>query len=160
MDITQAQLQVLKNDILADPLLAQWAATGRMAQEISVEYNKPASPVWVVWRTAVQPDEWRGGILNDAAGGADQLDNLTIGKRDSLLWFFEGVINPSLPNVRATLNSLCGTQNNLKAAIATIQKRIATRAEKLFSIGTGSTASPATMTFEGAILLRATWMQR
>ena len=57
MALTQAQLLVLKNDILADPTLAEWAATGRMAQEIADAYNLDASPVWYVWRTAVTSTE-------------------------------------------------------------------------------------------------------
>lgn len=34
MELSQSQLAVLKADILADPVLAEWAATGRMNQEI------------------------------------------------------------------------------------------------------------------------------
>ena len=149
MDLTQAQLQTLKADILADPVLAAWAATGRMSQEIADAYNLLASPAWVVWRTSVTSLEWRAAIIG--GGGAGQLDALTASKRDSLLWAVEDVLNPATPAVRAALDDFCGSQNTLKAAIQAAQKRGATRAEKLFSTGTGSTASPATMTFEGTL---------
>jgi hypothetical protein len=61
------------------------------------------------------------------------------------------VLNPANPAVRAALDDFCGSQNTLKAALQAAEKRNATRAEKLFSTGTGSTASPATMSFEGQL---------
>ena len=149
VQLTPAQQAVLKADILADPVLAGWAATGAMAQEIAEAYNAAATPAWYVWRTAVTADEWRDAILN--GGGAAQLDNLTVSKRDSLLWACSGVLDTSKSQVRDALKNFCGSQNQLKAALAAIQKRTATRAEKLFSTGTGSAGSPATMTFSGSI---------
>lgn len=149
MPLTQQQLTALKADILADPVLSQWAATGRMAQEIADAYNAAADPAWVVWRTSVTTEEWRVAIIG--GGGAGQLDALTASKRDSLLWAVSDVLNPSISAIRAALDDFCGSQNTLKAAIRTAQKRNATRAEKLFSTGTGSTASPATMGWEGML---------
>lgn len=147
--LTSQQLATLKANILADPVLAEWAATGRMAQEIAAEYNKAASPAWVVWRTNVTAEEWAMAIIG--GGGAQQLDALTGSKREALLWACDRPLDPSDPEVRAALEDFCGSQNALKAAIAAAQRRSATRAEKLFSTGTGSTASPATMGFEGAL---------
>lgn len=147
--LTESQLTTLKADILADPILSEWAATGRMAQEIADEYNKLATPVYIVWRTKVTPEEWADAIIG--GGGASQLDALTASKRDSLLWACSWPLDPSKPEVRAALDDFCGSQNNLKAAIQAEEKRSATRAEKLFAMGTGTTASPATLTFEGFI---------
>lgn len=147
--LTQGQLAMLKADIMADPVLAGWAATGRMAQEIADAYNLPASPNWTVWRTVVSPIEWAGAIVG--GGGATQLDGLTASKRDSLFYAVSWDLDPSVAAVRTALDDFCGSQNTLKAAVQAVQKRNATRAEKLFSSGTGSTASPATMTFEGML---------
>ena len=147
--LTQEQLAVLKADILADPVLSQWAATGRMAQEIADAYNLTASPAWVVWRTEVTAEEWRAAIIG--GGGASQLDALTGSKRDSLLWAVNDTLDPSVPAVRTALDDFCGSQNTLKAAIAAAEKRNALRCEKLFSSGTGSTASPAMMGYEGTL---------
>ena len=149
MALTPGQLQTLKTDILADPVLSQWAATGRMAQEIADAYNLPATPAWTVWRTSVTAVEWRAAIIG--WGGAAQLDALTASKRDSLLWAVSDVLNPSVAAIRAALDDFCGSQNTLKAAIVAAEKRTATRGEKLFSTGTGSTASPATMGYEGTL---------
>ena len=147
-DLTSAQLNTLKSDILSNPLFSGWnLATS--AQEIAAEYNKVYSPDFIVWKTSVTPVEWREAIIG--GGGATQLDALTASKRDALLWAVDDVLNPSNSNIRSALDDFCGTQNTLKAAIQAVQKRKATRAEKLFSSGTGTLASPATMSFEGQL---------
>jgi hypothetical protein len=150
MPLTTAQLQTLKTDILADPALAEWAATGRMAQEIADAYNRPAEPAFIVWRTSVAPEDWDDAILG-TSGAATQLDALTASKRDSLFWVLNKTVNPSIPSVRVALDDFCGSQNTLKAAVQAVQKRAATRAEKLFSAGAGTTASPATLSYEGEL---------
>lgn len=147
-DLSSQQLAVLKADILADPTLAEWAATGRMAFEISEAYNVIV-PAWIVWKSAVSSQEWRDAIIG--GGGATQLDALTASKRSSLLWAVEASLNPSDPDVRAAIDDFCGSQNTLKAALLAAMKRSATRAEKLFSTGTGSSVSPATMAYEGSL---------
>ena len=83
--------------------------------------------------------------------GTAQLDGLTSGKRDALMWFIGDTINPSDPAVVATLNDFCGSQNTLKASLTDGAKRKALRAEKILATGTGSLAVPATMTYEGTI---------
>lgn len=150
MTLTAQQLAALKADILADPTLSAWAATGRMASEIADAYNLPATPAFVVWRSAVSSDEWANAIIG--GGGATQLDALTGSKREALLWACDRTLNPSVANVRAALDDFCGSQNTLKGAIQAVQKRTCTRAEKLFATGTGSTVSPATMGFEGNLV--------
>lgn len=147
--LTTAQLATLKADILADPVLSQWAATGYMASEIADAYNVVVVPAWIVWRTEVSAEDWAMAIIG--GGGASQLDALTASKRDSLLWACGRTLDPSDPEVRTALDDFCGSQNNLKAALVAAQKREATRGEKLLSTGTGTTASPATMGHEGSL---------
>lgn len=149
MELTAEQLAILKVDILADPVLSAWAATGRMAQEIADSYNLDASPVWYVWRTNVPSDQMYDAIFE--TNGGLQLDALTASKRDSLFKLIDRDLNASIPAARANVDDYCGSQQNFKASLQAVQKRAATRAEKLFSTGTGSLASPATMSFEGAI---------
>ena len=147
--LTQEQLGVLKADILANPAFTGWnLATS--AQEVADWYNVVASPDWWVWRTLVTPREWVDAIMG-YSGAATQLDGLTASKRDSLFWGIGYELDPSQASVRAALDDFCGSQNTLKAAIVAEEKRKGTRAEKLFSSGTGSSASPATMTFEGSL---------
>lgn len=143
-NLTPAQLAQLKADILADP-----AFIGVFDAEVAAAYNLPASPTWTVWRTSVTALEWRAAIIG--GGGAAQLDGLSASKREALLWAVSDTLNPSNANVRTALDDFCGSQNTLKAAVQVVQKRSATRSEKLFSTGTGSVASPATMGYEGPL---------
>jgi hypothetical protein len=140
--LTHEQLLVLKADIAANA-----ASLPPFAAEIAEVYNQQAVPAFVVWKTEVTAQEWRHAIVG--GGGAAQLDALTASKRDALLWATEDVMNPSDPEVRAAIDDWCGSQNTLKAALVAVQKRNATRAEKLLATGTGTTASPATMGWEG-----------
>lgn len=142
--LTQEQLVILKNDIAADP-----AFIGVFAQEIADAYNLPASPDWWVWRTDVPSDELYDAIF-ETIGGL-QLDGLVASKRDSLFKLIDRSLDASILAARANVDDYCGSQANLKAALQGVQKRLATRAEKLFSSGTGTSVSPATMTFEGML---------
>jgi len=147
--LTREQLLVLKADIAGDPVFGLMEKTVANACTIAAAYNQPASPAWWLWRTAVTAAEWRQAIIG--GGGATQLDGLTGSKREALLWACSDTLDPSVPAIRAALDDFCGSQNNLKAAIIAAQKRTGTRAEKLFSAGTGSEAAPATFGWEGTL---------
>jgi hypothetical protein len=150
MTLTPAQLTALKADIASDSTLAAWAATGRMAEEIANAYNLPAVPEWIVWKTSVSVDE----IMRNGMDWA-RVDNLSVGKARIWDWLSRlGSFDASKPNIRVGIDSTwVGTAPDLavRAVVYTHCKRTATRAEKLLSTGTGSTASPATMTNEGAL---------
>ena len=62
-----------------------------------------------------------------------------------------GAINFSRPNVRQGLQDIFSGAGGAsqRTHLLAIGRRLTTRAEKLFSAGTGSTASPGTMGFEG-----------
>lgn len=142
--MTPTQISTLRTLADADPVAAGYVAT---ADDIALAswFNEPTAHV--VWRTVLSPEMARSAIIE----GATQLDALTVGKRDSLFWLCSGNLNPSVPSVRAAIDDLCGTQNMLKGALQAAQKRFATRAEKVLSSGTGTTASPATLTYEGLL---------
>lgn len=150
MALTQQQLAALKADILADPVLALWAATGYMAEDIARAYNLTAAPDWTVWKTSVDVDE----IMRNGMDWT-QVDNLTVGKSRIWDWMTRlGQFDASKPNIRAGIDAAwVGTAGMLavRAMIYTHCKRLATRAEKLFSTGTGSAASPATIGYEGSL---------
>ena len=145
--LTQEQLAVLKADILADPVLAQWAATGYMAEDIARTYGETVVPDWIVWRTSVDVDEvMRNGM------DWTQVDNLTVGKARIWDWMTRlGNFDASKPNIRAGIDAAwVGTAAMLavRAVVYTHCKLTDTRSQKLFSTGTGSTVSPATMGYE------------
>ena len=142
--LTPSQIATLRALADADQVAAGYVAT---ADDIALAswFNEPTTHV--VWRTVLGPEMARSAIID----GATQLDGLTVGKRDSLFWLCSGNLNPSVPSVRAAIDDLCGSQNTLKAALQSAQKRFATRAEKSLSYGTGTTAIHATLTHEGLL---------
>lgn len=146
--LTEQQLAILKADILADPVLSQWAATGYMASEIADAYNQTAAPEWVVWKTAVDPTEIMANGMNWT-----RVDNLSVGKARIWDWMTRlGTLNASKANIRAGIDATwVGTAADLavRAMVYTHCKRPAKRGEKLLSTGAGTTEAPATMGFEG-----------
>lgn len=148
--LTDEQLVLLKADILADPVLAQWAQTGYMASEIAGAYNEKAAPDWTVWKSSVSWAEIMGNGMNWT-----RVDNLSVGKARIWEWMFvDGVMVPSKPNIRAGIEAVwVGTAADLavRAMVYTHCKWLASRVEKLLSVGVGSDEAPATMGWEGAI---------
>lgn len=146
--LTDAQKVTLKADILAN---ADTLAAYEIGNLDALEklYNAAASPAFIVWKGTLTSQEARAAI--SGGDGLAQLDNLTAGKRDSLFWLFNDTTYPGNEAQRAAIVNLCGTQNTLKAAILAAQKRAATRLEKLFATGTGSDASPATLSVDGQV---------
>lgn len=148
--LTTAQLQALKAAILADPALSALPMTSGAAAMIAEVMNDPASPTYIVWRTDVPLEE----IMRNGMDWT-RVDNLSVGKARIWDWLSRlGTINASQANVRAGIEAAwVGTQADLavRAAVFGHCKRGATRAEKLLASGTGSDASPGTMTFEGAL---------
>jgi hypothetical protein len=146
--LTSAQMTILAQAIRADTDPAVVAALDIRNDVLLAElYNAPST--FVAWRSSLTPEEARSAI--SGGDGLAQLDNLTAGKRDALLWVFNGVTQPSNSTQRAAIENLCGTQNTLKATILAAQKRITTKAEKLFATGTGTDVSPGTLTWEGTL---------
>ena len=149
--LTTAQLSLLNVAIEAetDPVFSQWRAegsTGMMAEWL----NRPSTTV--VWRTSVPQDE----IMQNGFDWV-QVDNLTVGKARIWEWLFDNqlqTMNPSKANVRAGIDEAWkGTAAMLavRAAVYVHCKRFATRAEKVFAVGSGTDISPSLMSWEGQV---------
>ena len=161
--LTTAQLQALKADIAADPTLSQLAQTPDNAFVVAAAYNAAASPDYYVWRTNVTEAEYVGTSGVDVAnGGASTTWSWTafiarsVGEQTG--WgrmFAPGWVNPSLANIRQGVADIfSGTNNNAPAQrnhLLVLSKRKATRAEKLFTTGTGAFTAPSTLVFEGSL---------
>lgn len=143
--LTPEQLALLKADILADPQFI-----GMFDEQIANIYNLTASPEWIVWRSSLSLN----AVMENGMDWT-RVDNLSVGKARIWEWMRDlDVFNPSKPNIRAGIDAVwVGTTADLavRAMVYTHCKRNATRGEKVLSTGTGSTAVPATMTFEGAL---------
>lgn len=157
MALTTAQSQAIKAAILADPTLAAMTSgPGTDFGAIANAMNLAASPAFVVWRTLVTREEIQGDDAFDYA----QVDNLTNGSKYRVWeWMFANTataINPSKPNIRAGIAATWFGSAGLLAVQAVVLarcKRNASRAEKACATGTGTTQTPALLTFEGDVSL-------
>lgn len=140
---TSAQYLALRNAAMLDGTASGYVNTAD--DQALADWLNADQPTFYVWRSRLEPRESRTAVVT----GATQLDALTVGKRDSLLWLLSDTINPADANVRTAIDDLCGSQNTLKSAIQAALKRNATRAEKILSTGTGTSGSPATLGWEG-----------
>lgn len=144
MSLTPAQLTALRDFIVGDATLNAFPNNSDGNFEVAALLNAEANPAWVTWRTSVTRRE----ILQNGFDWT-RLDNLSVGK--ARVWtdiFVEGVINPSKINVRAGIDSVwVGTVPDLavRAAVYVHCKFNASRVQKLFSTGTGTDATPATL---------------
>lgn len=150
--LTTLQKQIIANFIASNP---EWAALPKNSDTaffIADELNKVDPSNFVVWRTSVPQDE----IMQNGFDWV-QVDNLTNGKARIWDWLFDNsakTINPSKVNVRAGIAECWKGTAALLAVQAVVFghcKRNATVVEKLLATGTGTTLSPATMSFESPI---------
>jgi hypothetical protein len=165
--MTPAQLSTLATDIAANTATApgtqgqikDLAHTADNADAIANWYTATAVPDFWVWRTSVNARQ----LMSDSAFDWTRVDNLSVGK--ARIWEFmmmAGTVDPSQPNIRAGFAACFAAVGDAAtlAAITSQCRRIALRVEKLLATGTGSTGSPAVMSFEGAISandIRAIW---
>lgn len=151
MSLSAAQKANLKAAILADSTLNSYPNTDDGNFDLTAQkLNVTASPAFVVWQNQMTMQLIRAGMV----AGAIQLDNLTAGKRDALLYLVRDTLDGTDPALRQALDDLTGTQSTLKAALVAVQKRNAFLGEKLvLPSGTvGTTAAPATATWNGTLL--------
>ena len=166
MPLTQSQLAALKAEITNDPTLSAFPNNTDGAFEIAKALNLQASPDFWVWRTSVAKNEYTQGTSPDGTTfnwtGTGFITR-SQGERDAWRELFNGggvggnsnAVNPSLPSVRQAFTDIFSGATAPapanRAHMAAISRRLATRAEKLFATGVGSSASPATMSFEGQV---------
>lgn len=148
--LTNAQLLTLKAAIAAetDPTFVSFRQSGDKFS-MAAWYNVASTTI--VWRTSVSKSD----VMSNATFNWTRVDNLTVGK--ARIWdqmFSVGNINPSQANIRAGIDAVwVGTQADLdvRAGVYVQCKRAASRFEKLYAVGTGTDASPATMAVEGSL---------
>jgi hypothetical protein len=148
--LTSAQLTALKNDIAADGTINTVPQTSDNADMIAGLYNQDASPTFWVWRTNVPSSEYTG----NAGLVWTEVDNLTVGKARIFEWMTAQLtrnINAADPNVQSGIQEAFSASSTSRAHLLVLGRRPAKRIEKLLATGPGSTASPATMTFEGTL---------
>lgn len=156
MSLSLTQLQTLKAAIAADPALNSQPNGSDGNAMIAAAFNIGASPEFIIWRSDVP-------VAEVMQNGFDwtRVDNLSVGKARIWDWMTQfGSFDPSRVNIRAGIDATwVGTAADLavRAAVYVHCKRAATRGEKLYSTGTGSDASPATLdaSFGGQLTVSA-----
>ena len=160
MNLTSGQLQTLKTSISANvntvafggAQVAINALPNTDDADIAIRnwYNQTANPSFTAWKTMV--------TLRDILYAMDgnELAGLTTANTSRLqVRAGYGVAgeNPSIQSVRDFYASVFSVGGVSATAFLVLFKRLTTNAEKLFSTGTGSDGSPATMstTAEGQL---------
>lgn len=146
MALSSAQLAALKADI-------QSSFAGATNDDdsnflIAAAYNALASPAFRVWRTKISRSEVMRNFVWTEFIGRSQ------GERDAFQFMLsQESISGADVNIRQgfadIFSGAAGTTS--RAQLTAMAKRDASRAEKMFAVGTGTDASPATMTFEGLV---------
>ena len=155
MALTPEQLQTFRAALFAETNPVVVAALAEGSFGIATDYyNAEATPAYTVWKTRVELEEI-------TSNGFDwvRVDNLSVGKARIWEWMFGSEsksINPSKPNIRAGIAEVWkGTAADLavQAVVLGHCKRPATLFESLFVTGTGTTADPAQLGWEGTLSL-------
>jgi hypothetical protein len=150
--LTPAQMQTLKTNIIADPILAAWPNNTDGAFEIAKAYNLQATPNFTLWKKVVTIVEVGTAMQSTAVAG---LTTANTSRLQVMAMYSGGVFNPSLTDTRAAFDDVfsvaAGAQT--RANLLALYKRFATRIEKLFAVGTGSDASPAVSAFADGFTL-------
>lgn len=154
--LTSSQLQTLKTDIAVSEFSAL-PNTPQNAQTVAEAYNLAASPDFWVWRTNVTRAEiYHSASADSTTWSWTTYKNQNVAEQNAWTQMFMGdSVNMSLPNLRAGVSAIfTGTAqaNAQRDHVLAVGRRKAKRAEKLFATGTGSTASPAVMGFEGNLV--------
>lgn len=159
MALTPQQLAALKAAIDGDQALAAEPLNSDGYFNIAAALNgQLASPDFYVWRSTVTQDE----IMQNGFDWV-RVDNLSVGKARIWEWMFDNAvasINPSKANVRAGIAEVwkgTAADNAVRQAVFNRCQARATRAQKLFATGPGTTTSvdgvgPATMAVESISL--------
>lgn len=155
MALTDAQIATFKTAILAetDPTLVSLrtaGATGAMADW----YN--AASTFIVWKTRVTEQEITSLTSDEGTTWSWPLFiGLTVQKQNGWARMFNGTysINAALAQVRSGLGEIFNApgESAQRTHMLAMGKRPATRGEKIFATGTGTTATPGTLVFEGRI---------
>lgn len=158
--LTLTQIQALKTACIADVAVCKplhdAAANGTGSDEALAAYFNADTVTFVVWRTNVTRAEiYHRTSADGTTWNWTTYKNQSIAEQNAWVQMFMGdQADFSLPNLRSGVDAIfsgSGAPATQRAHVAAIAKRSATRAEKTLAAGTGTSASPATMTFQGQV---------
>jgi hypothetical protein len=157
--MTPAQTAAIKADILANADLNVFPNTLDGAFGIAELYRLNASPAVTVWKTNETVDTVGKVIVATSLAALVTADSTRLGV---IVALNPGGFNPSRPDQRTffddVFSAVAGAPT--RTALLALWKRLALRIEKLMATGTGSDASPATLTWEGPIAYQDVYTAR
>ena len=148
MSLTNQQLITLKTAILAEtnPTFVTYRTNGQTPL-MAAFFNSDSS--FVVYRSQVSASEV--GLAFDAAA----LDVMTAGNAEKLANFraWNDTVIPTRADHRAFFSGIFSVSSGAttRTALDTLWRRFASRCERLFATGTGTTVAPGYLVFEGQI---------
>lgn len=148
--MTPAQLTTLAAAIRADtdPAVIAALAIGNVTGLVAL-YNDAST--FIVWRSSIPVEEYRDAIT------WTEVDALTTGSKYRIWEWLTGnmtlPLEPSKATVRAGLADCWASNTTTRTNLLAISKRAATKAEKVFATGTGTTASPGALGWEGLLTI-------
>lgn len=152
--LTTAQIATLKAAVLADPVASVYLNQGN---DTALRDWFNTETVKVVWKTHLPESD-----ITDLTGSGGTTWNWTtyIGRSvaEKAAWermVARGYINPSLSQVRAgcadIFSGTAQTAVAMRDHLTAMSQRFALTAESILAVGVGTTLSPATMAWEGAV---------
>ena len=167
--LTEAQISTLTPIVMAQPQLVEAANIGDNAA--IAKWLNTADPAFYAWKTYLATQDiydnitWANFTPQDSPDGTQAWANRSLacqGKQFNVQTLLTGreSINPSKQKIRDGLqDALTAIPSGANGAskgggwssVVAVMYRNATRAEKHLSTGTGTTASPAIMVFEGFV---------
>lgn len=143
--LTNTQAMTIKTAILADATQAN-NVTIQDYSAIADWLNTAGA--FIVWRSSVPVTEYRDALA------FTEVDALTASKARIWEWLTGNMTLPLESGkiaVRQGIADCWASNSTTRTNLLTIAKRAATKAEQLLATGTGSSASPGTLTWEGQI---------
>lgn len=159
--LTPAQRHTLHLYAVSQPAFIEAMNNGD-DQTVANLFNALATPDFVVWRTSVTQDEYQSDVSDAltefAWNGAGGYIARSQGERDAWNTMFanpQNAVNPSRTNVINAFNDIfsgAGAQAvNNRTHLLSMSKRLATLAERILAVGTGTELIPARLKFEGVV---------
>jgi hypothetical protein len=149
MALTPAQLTTLRAAIDADPVLSAYPRTADGYVDLATVLNRAADPAFTVWKTRIPINEVGKAFVASSLSAATSANN----ERLNNFAQWNNDVDPSRADQRQFFDDVFSVASGAptRTALAALWRRLATRVEALFATGTGSDASPATMTVEGSV---------
>jgi hypothetical protein len=153
--LSSAQLTTLRSTIEGDPTALAIAQNGNTI-ELAGYYNTLASPDFWTWRTNVsRADVYHATSPDATTWNWTTFKNQSVTEQNAWIQMFMGdLANFALANLRAGVAAIftgSQAQTDQRNHCLAVGRRKATRLEKLFATGTGSSGDPAVMAVEGSL---------